>query len=785
MESFPLQIEISFKKVFDQYRERLTSDNRFVKERASSILEIAENFPALTSGISDFEQLPLYQEQIDLILEDMFSSILGSNEIKIATLPYDKLIVKSSKRYRSIIKAAGPDFNAELNYLTEDELYKLGCIIITNSYYGFQADFRRPTYFKIPDANGLERTYRLMYNADFVAIKKTKFAPDFTKEDFDELLDNFDNLSLWKEKFPPESYIFSGFVIANMFDATAETNIANFKALLLNKEDHSGILDGHFVKIFESLFNCPDLKIGFSNFNEQEEALEQLLFDEVKSYVLDGEVQLRGDIALCQTSYHTLFKRNEFYTISSASKYHKLYPENVLYKKLINQGVESAILAPIVDNGQLIGIMELVSPTANKLNSINANKLKDIMPYLDAYVVQSKNRLESELELIIQDECTSIHSSVHWKFKQEARRYFKAISNGNSALFREAVFEEVYPLFGQMDIKGSSEARNNAVKDDLELQLKHVQKIVAKIYSLEELPIYEQLSYSVTDFLEDIENNFQVDSERAVLKFLKSEIIPLFKHLSKKSKELKVFIIEYRALVDSGTGFVYKNRKDYDESVTQINRRMASILDKKQKDAQLMYPHYFERFKTDGVEHNMYIGESITKKNSFHKVYLYNLRLWQLQVMCEMENSYYKLKDSLAVPLDVASMILVFNSSLSLRFRMDEKRFDVDGTYNARYEVIKKRVDKANIKGTDERITQAGKIAIIYSQKEDEKEYLKYIKFLQMKKYLDEEVEILELEDLQGVTGLKAIRVKVLYTRGEEQAKEYYTYEDLMEEITD
>ena len=238
----------------------------------------------------------------------------------------------------------------------------------------------------------------------------------------------------------------------------------------------------------------------------------------------------------------------------------------------------------------------------------------------------------------------------------------------------------------------------------------------------------------------------------------------------------------YNKEVDNTSGFVYKHRKNYDESVMEINKRMASVLDKKQKDAQKMYPHYFERFKTDGVEHNMYIGESITKKNSFHKVYLYNLRLWQLQVMCQMENSYYRLKEKLTLPLDVASMILVFNAPLSLRFRMDEKRFDVDGTYNARYEVIKKRVDKANIKGTSERITQAGKIAIIYSQQEDEAEYLKYIKFLQHKKHLDQEIEILELEDLQGVTGLKAIRVPVLYSRGEDQ-KEYYTYEDLLAHI--
>ncbi len=96
---------------------------------------------------------------------------------------------------------------------------------------------------------------------------------------------------------------------------------------------------------------------------------------------------------------------------------------------------------------------------------------------------------------------------------------------------------------------------------------------------------------------------------------------------------------------------------------------------------------------------------------------------------------------------------------------------------------MKKRVDKANIKNTEERITQPGKIAIIYSQKEDEEEYLQYIRFLQFQKLLGDEIETLELEDLQGVTGLKALRVKVLYSKSSDKVKEYYTYEDLMSQI--
>lgn len=112
---------------------------------------------------------------------------------------------------------------------------------------------------------------------------------------------------------------------------------------------------------------------------------------------------------------------------------------------------------------------------------------------------------------------------------------------------------------------------------------------------------------------------------------------------------------------------------------------------------------------------------------------------------------------------------------------MDEKKFDVDGTYNARYEIIKKRIDKAYIKNTEERITVKGKIVIVYSQSSDEREYLRYVKYLQTKKYLGDELEILELEDVQGVIGLKAIRVDILYTPDEKAPDRTITYEGLMD----
>jgi hypothetical protein len=50
-------------------------------------------------------------------------------------------------------------------------------------------------------------------------------------------------------------------------------------------------------------------------------------------------------------------------------------------------------------------------------------------------------------------------------------------------------------------------------------------------------------------------------------------------------------------------------------------------------ELQQSYPCYFERFRTDGVEYDIYIGQSIAPDKPFDVLYLKNLRLWQLSSM--------------------------------------------------------------------------------------------------------------------------------------------------------
>lgn len=781
----PFVLKVSFNKYLNHYEKLAESGDEFVAERAKRILDMQAPYPVLREGFSDMSILDKYKKEIRFILQDSFSDVLTLNEIKTASVPYHNLIFNSSKRFQNIIKEAGEDYDHVIHNMEDDDRYRVACTIILRFCYGYDLSVKRPFYYRIPDSKGILRHYKILYNADFMEIIPSEKAIKITQEDVDELLDNYDNIELWKAKFPEKSYVFKGFVISNIFDVTDDQSISNIKSSLIgkNKRKEENFIT-QFQEIFQSLLNVKELRVGFSVYNKEDQTFERVYGNQMNSFLLDKIDYGNCMNCLCNWSYNRLIQENKYVAISDVLKKYNESEEGMPHvKNFYNQKIRSAILAPIANDKELLGVLELVSDQPKKLNSINANRLIDVMPHIVAAVERSKEEEENLIEAVIQTECTSIHPSVHWKFKDEAKNFIKEQLNGNQVSFNKIAFKDVYPLYGQIDIKGSSEARNWSTQKDLTAQLLQVQKVLKKAFKEEALPIYEQYLYQIDKFLNNLKDSFQVDTEQRITIFLRNDIKKLFKH-TMSSNKLVSEIENYFKSLDKNVEMVYQHRKEYDDTIKVINKKMASFIDKKQAGAQKMYPHFFERYKTDGIEHSIYIGESITKKDSFDITYLHNIRLWQLQTMCEMENSFYQIQPQFPMKLDVASMILVFNTPLTISFRMDEKQFDVDGTYNARYEVVKKRVDKAYIKGTTQRITEKGKITIVYSQKEDEREYLKYISFLQSKNYVGKEIEILELEDLQAVTGLKAIRVNILYTKSKED-KSTYTYDDLMEVIKD
>ncbi len=778
----PLQLYVSFEEVFEFYRKYAEDKDHPYYKSAKHITKHLAQFPELIEGFTDHSLLRKYEDEIDLMLEGLFPEILTLNEIKAASVPFSFTSFKFTKRFENILENAGDDYEFRIRNFEEDQMYIMACTMILTFFYQKPIDLKRPFFFDIPDKKaGVMKHYRVAFNGDFMNITKAKDAPEITEEDIKLLLDNYDNVDVWKEKFPPNSYVFKGFGLMSLFDVTADETLSSIKETLL-RTDNSVVAD--LQQSLREFYNIKDLMLGYSVFDSINDQLCETSAKKSESLILNDNAKIAcNNDYFCEGVIDIVFKKHEVMAISDVEAYGRATSQNPFYWNLKSKGIGSIILVPIkATTNDDLALLEIASPRPYELNSVNQQKLRDIIPVFKMAVERAAEEHQNVLEATIQEHYTSIHPTVKWRFYEAAEKYQNDLFNGIEApQLDDIIFHDVVPLFGQLDIKGSSLARNTAIKHDLTTQLTLAINVLKEANKIEPLPIYSELKFRVNEYLNEVKEGLKAGDEIGILDFLKREIYPVFNHIKKINETLAQLVKVYMDRLDSNLHVVYEERKHYENSVTLLNEKLANYIDKKQDEAQLMFPHYFERYKTDGVEYNMYIGQSMVKRETYDPLYLYNLRLWQLQLTCEMENLAYKLKDEMDHELRVASLILVHSNPMAIKFRMDEKQFDVDGAYNIRYEIIKKRIDKAHIKGTDERLTVPGKIAIVYSQDKDAEEYLKYVKYLQSKNMLGE-VEQLVLEDLQGVSGLKALRAEVIYQKDFNE-KSTITIDELMEDI--
>ena len=369
---------------------------------------------------------------------------------------------------------------------------------------------------------------------------------------------------------------------------------------------------------------------------------------------------------------------------------------------------------------------------------------------------------ENNIQANIQSNFTSLHPSVNWKFRILARQQLSSDGSFQNPLnAQDIIFDNLVPMYGQTDVQGSSVVRNRSAQTDLAFQLKRVLNLLQYLHSTKENDVVISIVAQIEDLLETLNKGFEVSTEQLITGYLKTVVHPVLQEYSRGTTKKRVD--RYFDAADNKLGVFHKHRRKYELTISSINEVLAGLLDQQQQSAQQIFPHYYEQFKSDGIEHTLYLGQSVAPWLTYHDGVLDDMRLWQLRTICQMTYAHQKLYKQLPYPLLVTSLILVYNTEIAIRFRMDEKRFDVDGTYNARFEMVKKRIDKATIKDSGQRITQPGKIAIVFTGENERERYLQYVRILQKEKMLSAKIERYDIEELQGLVGLKGLSVKILY----------------------
>lgn len=758
---FPFKTQLSLRPLID-YLGHLASDNDGPRGQiARSLIDMIDEVPELKSADLDEATLKKHEGLITALLESILPWTL-SDDIQLAlTAPYALETIYATPEFKrlGLIDKLAEDWEQHSDLIEAGRALNAYHHILDECYgVGKGANFSTVVTVR-DEKTGLDRGFSMSLDPHFCTIKGSGKNVSLSEEDIQELQEERMNLDVWKSKLPPEQFLFRGFMIIKAIDVTDQHMMTLLRDELLHRDALSSLekLDRIQHRI-RSLLGRPEIRLGILTRERGDDIGEpDGLRPVTRSLLLGTSDAIVEDEEIDSTYYKRVFDGGETIIVNDLSDVERSTYEENLHRK----GVRNLYVAPLKSNNQVIGMIELGSPNPGDIHFINAMKLEEMISLFATILRRYSDEQENYIQAIIKEHYTAIHPAVEWRFRDAAKRWMKRRKAGLRVKPEHIVFNDIYSLYGLSDIRGSSTERNLAIQSDLLEQLQLAHSVISEATGTQSLPVLDEIGYRIVKAISEVEQDLHSGDDFRILEFMQQEVETLFPQLEKFGPEVSQKIAAYRTSLDPRLGVIYRERKDYEESVMMINDVISSYIERQEERAQQMFPHYFEKYKTDGVDYNIYVGAALQKSGQFDRLYLQNLRLWQLMMTCGLAYELEGIRADLKKPLDVAHLILVQDIPISIRFRIDEKQFDVDGAYNIRYEIVKKRIDKAEIRGTDERLTQPGKIAIVYSQDREANEYRRYIDYLQASGYIEPEIEELELEDLQGVHGLRALRVKI------------------------
>ncbi|MBT8374043.1 MAG: GAF domain-containing protein [Deltaproteobacteria bacterium] len=753
---------LSLEPLLDFWRKNVTP----VCPHMGSMFEVFEarinETPALKGAIQDVSILENYQDILIPLMSVVFPAASSEMEVSGALTPYTSQPFYTSPKFKQLMVSEDGFLKGKVKGdqgLSEEGGLLRAYFLVLDRIYGFRQGLDTPIIRIVKDPEtGLERFFRITLDFQFVEVRTVGEPRKLSEKERDIIAENITELEVLSKFINPNKFEFYGFSVVRAFDITESEVISALEKDLIDQETIFSA-DG-FKRLKERLrvlFRRPDLmaEIGAVQgdqvfvLGDDCQMKENCIFNNSNHLPMS---EIKGSVWLRAVEQESILK------ISDLKAESDLTPAE---QYVLERGTRSMLISPLFYQGEAIGTLEIMSPHPRDLNPIDAVLLKQITPIFSVALKRGLDEMNNTIQSIIKEKCTAVHPSVEWQFRKEALNHMDRLRLGQTSEMEPIIFKDVIPFYAQSDIRGSSEGRNMGIQADLTEQLNLAFDIMKWGEKAKAWPLISEFKYRIKKRIESLRVGLASDEEASISSFLSREVEPVFEDFLSLGPRVVRAIENYKNALDPNVGIVYRKRREFEESVSMLNETLSAYLTKEEAKAQSIFPHYFEKRQTDGIDYMMYVGASMMENGKISPFHVKNLGLWQLIVACGMARHTERIKPELKVPLETCHLILVNHNPLSIRFRYDEKRFDVDGAYDVRHEIIKSRIDKALVKGTRERLTQPGRVAIVYSSTNESSEIQRHIDFLKAQGNLLNDLEFLDLDDLPGVRGLKALRVGV------------------------
>ncbi len=732
---------LSFETLFAFWKQREDSPNAGTAALAKHI------------GTLDHEHPPLDGPEADALFSVLFPAATRDTDIGAIIQPFVFGPLYKTPRFAEMMSRVshGPGTKVKDRHDALMSVYRF----VLKSAYGIDLG-PMPSMRLEVEYDGLPRYFMAQLDLSYCRVETAAELPPLTEELTLKLLEASNDPGQLCLLVPLSLFTIRGFAVLRAVDVTTSEALSQLKLLLIESETIAEpILYSKIQDHVRVLLGKADVSLFLAAFRDDKVLMLHQDFLAGDNCLLLGSAQSSME-EYKDTAFGHAYDENRPLAYPRLER--GTDPE---LQKLYDMGVRSLVTSPLAIGEHQVGLAALSSNTPLRLHPGDLDALNEALPLLALGVRRSIDELNTRVQRLIQKNFTSIHPAVAWKFQREATHAMLE----RSGTLGEVIFENVWPLYAVSDIRNSSTHRSQAILADLVDQLEQGHAIVSAAKASLTLPLLDELEWRIRGQRDLLGDGLNAGDEISVLNFLRRELEPTFGELEKAGPQVKALVDRYRANIHHEARSVYRRRKDFDDSIRGLNRAVVELLDREQAEAQLQFPHYFDKNTTDGVDQSIYLGPSLMSDGRWDPLYLKNLKLWQFLSLGKIARLAEDLKTKLPVPLELTHLIMVQDLPITIRFRADEKRFAVDGAYNVRYEIMKKRIDKAVVKATGERLTQPGRIAIVYSQSEEVRDYRQFIEYLTAQGWLEQGVEELDLEDLQGVHGLKALRVTVRLPR--------------------
>lgn len=720
--------------------------------------------PALLADNPSAAVLATHAGLVDALFTALVAPAARDTAITGALAPVGRQVVYASPLFRRVALTTAGQLNRPIN-LTDDETtaflaHHIGQHV-TAAEGGGTTAADETLLITVPDREtGLYRHFKVDIDSRFLAVEYPAPRPPTTT-----------GADASAGGPPPDSSpLVRGFLVLHLTDVTPTQVLSSLKNDLLARDVlHSPDRLEQLQEQLRALFRRPSLRLGLIGYTartQEPETFGQHIGGATLSFGLVGQLLKRRHDA--QTLVRQLLESAAPLLVSDAACAPDLPP--ALAAALHTQHIRSAVLCPLRYGPDSLGILELSDPAPGAFTPASLPLIEQFLPLFAVAVHRHQEADWAQVQAIVKERFTAIHPALEWRFVEAAEDFLAQRRRGAPPRLAPIVFPGVFPLYGAVDVRGSSAWAAQAAQDDLQEQLRLAWAVLAAVPAAAPAELQAHCR--------KVGATLTATEPPALLEVIRTHFEPLLDPLTAATTGapgIQAAITAYYAALNPYHGdVVYRHRKAFEEALTDLNQHLSAQLDAADAEAQRILPHYYRRFVTDGVEFDMYAGRALLDLEHRRLLRLSpephplaerlaRLRRHQLRTLIAIARATPTLP--LNIPLRTTQLLLVQGQPLSISFREEERRFDVSGAADARFEIIKKRLDKATYPGPDgrpARLTQPGAVAIVYQHLREAAEYDGYIAELRAAGLLtNAPTERLELDEAPGVRGLRALRVWV------------------------